>query len=121
MPAVTSVLTDANSMRDGGTTYVSLRMPTQSEVTYWFDYSLPWDGRVRQIRRVEGDESVVLPVGSPQEAWACHAVRAVLVAQFSERVVSQFVSGKVENPGEGVWFYAFNFLRLCVKEAKLHG
>lgn len=30
-------------------------------------------------------------------------------------------SGQLANPNEGDWFYAFNFLCLCVKEEKLKG
>jgi hypothetical protein len=113
-------LIDAMSMRDGGSTYVSLRAPTRRTVTYWFDYSLPWDGRARQIREVQGEESRVLQVGTPEELAACQQVRSVLIAQFGNAAVSQFEAGAGENPGKGPWFYAFNFLRLCVKEGKLN-
>ena len=108
------------SMRDGGTTFVAIRTPAGNSVTYWFDFSLPWDGRARQVRKIEGEESVALAVGSHQELMACQAVRAVLVARFSDSVVSEFESKDAGNPGKGKWFYAFNFLRLCHKEGKLN-
>jgi hypothetical protein len=117
---MTHELIDAVSMRDGGTTYVALRTPAQGAVTYWFDYSLPWDGRARKIREVRGEKSVVLEAGSAEERAACQEVPALLVKQFGGAAVSEFESGEVENPGKGSWFYAFNFLRLCVKEGKLN-
>jgi hypothetical protein len=113
-------LIDAMSMRDGGSTYVSLRAPTHGPVTYWFDYSLPWDGRARQIREVRGEESWVLPIGTPEERAACQQVRSVLIENFGSTAVSQFEAEAAKNPGEGPWFYAFNFLRLCLKEGKLN-
>lgn len=112
-------LVDANSLRDGGSTFVTLRMPTQSVVTYWFDYSLPWDGRVRHVRMTLGEHSSFLEPGGQDELSACNALRSVLVENFGESVVSRFESGDVENPGKERWYYAFNFLRLCIKEGKL--
>jgi hypothetical protein len=118
---MTHELIDAMSLRDGGTTYVSLRSPKEGVVSYWFDYSLPWDGRTRQIRKVEGKKSSMLAPASPEERVACQRVRSALVEQFGQSAVSQFESGRLPNPGKGRWFYAFNFLRLCVQEHKLDG
>jgi len=118
---MTLQLVDAMTLRDGGTTCVSLRTPYQNVITYTLDYALPLNGRARYITRTCGDISEKLPIGGAQEQRACEEVRALLVAQCTESTVAKFLSGQIENPGEEHWFYAFNFLRLCNQEGKLDG
>ena len=114
-------LLDAMTMRDGGTTFVVVEKPDVGQITYTFDYSLPWDGRVRYITEHTADDfSTKLPINGPQELAACQLIRALLVAEFGESLVESFAKGEANNPGTEKWFYAFNFLRHAVKERKIY-
>ena len=109
----------AMTLRDGGTTFVVIEDPALGQVTYTFDYKLPWDGRTRMItaQHADGPSHALLP-NSPQELSICEQVKSLLSAQFGEQPVNGFLLGRVDNPGKDKWFYAFNFLRLAVKEGK---
>jgi hypothetical protein len=117
---MTLILLDAMTLRDGGTTSVLVGEPPLGQATYEFDYSLPWDGRAREItKRGPDGSSCKLEVSGPQELAACELIKSLLSSEFGESLVSNFINGSVGNPGQGKWFYAFNFLRLAVKEGKL--
>lgn len=118
---MTVALLDAMTMRDGGTTFVVVEKREVGQVTYTFDYSLPWDGRARYItEHIADGSSKILPINGPQEIAACELIRALLVGEFGESLVESFAKGEANNPGSEKWFYAFNFLRHAVKEQKIH-
>jgi hypothetical protein len=115
-------LLDAMTLRDGDTTIVALEDEAGKRVTYTFDYSLPWDGRLRCIRQQNSDgSSCELEPNGIREAAACESVRSLLLSAFGESTVRNFALGRTDNPGKDKWFYAFNFLRLAAKEGKLVG
>ena len=71
---------------DGGSTNVMLERQ-EGLIYVHLDYSLPWDGRPRQITIREHESERVLQIGSLEEKGICETVRAVLNEEFGVEAV----------------------------------
>src|SRR3954466_9817537 len=112
-------LTDAASLRDGGTTSITLAHGIFSRVSYTVDHSLPWDGRTRYVfkgRQFVKDESNRLELGGEEEARLQQWLTEILNRKFGQNVVADFLAGRKGNPGKGKWHYALHFLNMITKE-----
>jgi hypothetical protein len=114
---------DADTLRDGGTTCVSLEDDQQVQhVT--FDYSLPQDGRTRYVyvsnAPFDCSEQNRLGPGSKEEGQIISIIHNAAIQAYGESVVEEFLRDPSANPGEGLWFYVFNFLRIAAVERGIH-
>ena len=112
-------LTHAMSLRDGGTTSITVSQGLFRKVSFTIDYSLPWDGRNRFVFRgppFAKDDAHRLEIGCGAEReihqWLSEAARR----RFGQSVVRDFLGDRTKNPGAGKWFYAMNFLKILAKE-----
>lgn len=110
---------DAMTLRDGGTTCVTVEdNGVVKHVT--FDYSLPWDGRDRYIYISKSkfglDESDRLVQNSDEEIRMIYAIREAALEKFGPTTVETLFNNSETNPGEEIWFYVFNFLRIAINE-----
>jgi hypothetical protein len=112
-------LTHAMSLRDGGTTSITVSQGLFRKVSYTVDYSLPWDGRKRFVFRgppfVKDDaHRLEMDCGAEREIhqWLADAANR----RFGQAIVRDFLSDGTKNPGAGKWFYAMNFLKILEKE-----
>jgi hypothetical protein len=112
-------LSHAMSLRDGGTTSITVSQGFFRKVSYTIDYSLPCDGRRRFVFRgppFAKDDAYRLEIDCIAEReiyqWLLEAARR----RFGQAVVQDFVGNRIENPGAGKWFYAMNFLKILTKE-----
>jgi hypothetical protein len=114
---------NADTLRDGGTTCVSLEDGQQVQhVT--FDYSLPRDGRTRYVYvsnvPFDCNESNRLDLGSEEEGQIIEVIHKAAIQTYGISVVETFLRNPSVNPGEGLWFYVFNFLRIAAAERGPH-
>ena len=117
------VILDADTLRDGGTTCVSLEDGQQVQhVT--IDYSLPQDGSVRYIyvssEPFDCSERNRLELGSEEEGQIIEVIHKAAIRAYGISVVEEFLRNPSVNPGEGMWFYVFNFLRIAAAERGIH-
>jgi hypothetical protein len=110
---------DADTLRDGGTTCVSLEDGQQVQhVT--FDYSLPRDGRTRYVYvsnvPFDCNKSNRLDLRSEEERQIVEAIYKATTQEYGAMVVEAFLHKASANPGDGLWFYVFNFLRIAAAE-----
>ena len=116
-------LTNGMALRDGGTTSITVAQGIFSRVSYTIDYALPWDGRTRYVYK--GDpfakkESQRLEIEGEDEVRLQRWLVETLNHKFGEILVQDFLANRVENPGNGKWLYALNFLRIMTKERSGH-
>ena len=93
-------IVDANSLRDGGT--VEIIAKEDGAITrFVLDFSLPWDGRPRQISvwrssednytphwsSSEDGEKRTVPVGSDEETEICSRIRGCLEVEYGHATV----------------------------------
>src|SRR4051812_36869162 len=112
-------LTNAISLRDGGTTSITVAHGIFSRVSYTIDHSLPWDGRTRYVfkgKQFVKDEAKRLEPRGEEELRLQQWLRETLNRRFGENVVADFLVARVKNPGQGKWTYALNFLDIITKE-----
>jgi hypothetical protein len=112
-------IVDATTLRDGGTTCVALDDGQQVQhVT--FDYSLPWDGQTRFIyvsnETFNCNENNRLDLGSEEEDQIIGAIHEAAIREYGALAVEEFLRDPSTNPGEDIWFYVFNFLRIAIAE-----
>lgn len=112
-------IVDAMTLRDGGTTCVSID-DGQHVQHVTFDYSLPCDGRTRYLYISNepfgcGDEYKLEPGSDIEKEWI-EAIRSAAIEEFGISVVEAFFLDSRSNPGESMWFYVFNFLRIATVE-----
>ena len=112
-------LITAMTLRDGGTTSITVSRGLFRKVSYTIDYSLPWDGRQRFVLRGTpfcNDASSRLEVRCEEETeihkWLIDAARR----KYGPSALQEFLSSRIENPGTGKWFYAMNFLNILQRE-----
>jgi hypothetical protein len=107
------------SLRDGGTTSITVSRGLFHKVSYTIDHSLPWDGRKRFVFRgppFAKDDVHRLEMGCAVEREIHQWLGAAATRRFGEAVVRDFLDDRTENPGVGKWFYAMNFLKILTKE-----
>jgi hypothetical protein len=112
-------LIHAMTLRDGGTTSITVSRGLFGRVSYTVDYSLPWDGRKRSVFRGPAfakDDVHRLEIGCEAERGIQQWLAESANRKFGQGVVRNFLSDHAENPGKGKWFYAMNFLRIMAKE-----
>jgi hypothetical protein len=112
-------LIDAMSLRDGGTTSITVSRGVFQHISYTVDHSLPWDGRKRYVfrgRPFERAESHRLEIGCSDEVGVQRWLMAAVSRKFGSVLVQEFLAGSAKNPGKGKWFYALNFLNIMTKE-----
>jgi hypothetical protein len=112
-------LIDAMSLRDGGTTSITVSHGASQKVSYTVDYSLPWDGRKRYVfrgRPFEKAEAHRLEIGCSDEVGVQRWLMEAVSRKFGSALVQEFLAGGAKNPGKGKWFYALNFLNIMTKE-----
>src|SRR4051812_42083074 len=112
-------LVRAMTLRDGGTTSITVAQGFLRRVCYTIDYALPWDGRKRYVYRgpeFSKDEKYRLEIGCEEEKgiqqWLSEAARK----KYGDLVIQGFLAEQRKNPGRGKWFYAMNFLSIMAKE-----
>ena len=117
-------LIDAMTLRDGGTTSITVSMGLFARISYTVDYSLPWDGRQRFMFRgppFAKDDSHRLEIGCEAEheihLWLADAAER----RFGKAAVLDFLGDRTESPGVGRWFYAMNFLKILTRERSQSG
>jgi hypothetical protein len=114
-------LSAAMTLRDGGTTSITVTHWFARRVSYTVDYSLPWDGRMRYVykgRPFQKDVSQRLELGGDEEKRVHQWLMEAATRKFSKTVVQNFLVGNARNPAKGRWFYALNFLRILANERK---
>lgn len=112
-------LIDAMTLRDGGTTSITVSQGVFRRVSYTVDHSLPWDGRKRYVfrgRAFEKREAQRLEIGCEDVTRIHRWLMEAASRKFSPSLVQEFLAGRAENPGKGKWFYALNFLNIMTKE-----
>ena len=112
-------LIHAMSLRDGGTTSITVTQGFFKRVSYTVDYSLPWDGRKRYVfmgGAFTKSDSQRLEIGCEEERRVQHWLTKTLNKKFGETPLKEFLADHIKNPGRGKWLYAFNFLRIMSKE-----
>jgi hypothetical protein len=106
-------LVQAMTLRDGGTTSITIRKGFFSTESFTIDYALPWNGRPRYVFRGppfgKKDENKI-EMNGPEEQALLRPLKNLLQGKFGVNHVQNFLAGNIENPGKGKWFYAFNFL-----------
>src|SRR3954471_18310769 len=112
-------LSDAMSLRDGGSTGITVAEGIFARVSYTIDHALPWDGRTRYVfkgRKFTKEASERLDIGGTEEVRLQQWLTETLNRKFGETSVAEFLAGRIRNPGKGKWFYALNFLAIMTKE-----
>jgi hypothetical protein len=112
-------LVRAMTLRDGGTTSITVTRGLVRRVCYTIDHSLPWDGRKRYVYRGPEflkDEEHRLEIGCQEEGDIQHWLSEVAREKYGDAAVQEFLAGQRKNPGRGKWFYAMNFLSIMAKE-----
>ena len=112
-------LTDAMTLRDGGTTSITVAQGILARLSYTVDYALPWDGRERYVFKGQPfakDESQRLEVGGEEEVRLHRWLTETLNRKFGDAALLDFLAGRIKNPGKGKWFYALNFLNIITRE-----
>ena len=112
-------LVRAMSLRDGGTTSITVTRGLVSRLSYTIDYSLPRDGRKRFVYRgpeFSKDKEHQLEIGCEEEKDVQHWLSAAACEKYGDLAVQEFLAGQRKNPGRGKWFYAMNFLWIMAKE-----
>lgn len=112
-------LIHAMSLRDGGTTSITVSRGLFRKVSYTVDYSLPWDGRKRFVFRgppFAKDDAHRLEIGCGAEREIHQWLAEAASRRFGQALVQDFLGECSENPGAGKWFYAMNFLKILAKE-----
>ena len=110
---------EATTLRDGGTTIVTMEDGgVVRDIT--FEYTLPWDGRTRYVYVSDHNSSWVrgkrLAINSPEEIRILGDVRTAAEERYGLEIVEDFYNHPEGNPGEGMWSYVFNFLRIAAME-----
>ena len=114
-------LTGAMTLRDGGTTSITVTQGLLKRLSYTVDHSLPWDGRKRYVFKGQPfakDESQRLEIGCEEETRVQQWLTEAANREFGEGIVADFLVGRAKNPGKGKWFYALNFLNILTKERR---
>ena len=110
---------NADTLRDGGTTCVSFD-DGNSVRHVTFDHSLARDDRIRYVyisdREFGQDDTECLVPNSDEEIRVIEAIRAAAAEEYNSETVENFYKEPNKNPGEGIWFYVFNFLWIAIKE-----
>jgi len=57
-----------------------------------------------------------MEIGCDEEARIREWLSNATTRKFGATVVKSYLDGQAENPGEGKWFYALNFLCILYKE-----
>jgi hypothetical protein len=112
-------LVDAMTLRNGGTTSVTLSNRGGELVSYTVDHALPHDGRRRYVYRgrpFEMTDTGRLEIGCAEETSIREALLEGANLEFGSAPVQEFLSGGIKNPGRGKWFYALNFLSVLHQE-----
>ena len=112
-------LTHAMSLRDGGTTSVTVTRGLANRTSYTVDYSLPWDGRKRYMFKglaFSKEDGQRLEIGCEEENTIRRWLSEVACTRYGSEVVQEFLAGRRKNPARGKWFYAMNFLWALSKE-----
>jgi hypothetical protein len=107
------------TLRDGGTTSITISRNALENDSYTIDYSLPWDGRPRFLFRgppFRKDDLFRLEIGCETERELQRWLMQLANDKFGEITVFDFLGGRIKNPGTGDWFYAMNFLKILVTE-----
>jgi len=110
-------LIHAMTLRDGGTTSITLSQGLFESVSYTVDYALPWDGRKRYVFRGPAfvtDDAHWLEIGCEAEREIQQWLTEAANGRFGQETV-RFLSDHADNPGKGKWFYAMNFLKIMAK------
>jgi hypothetical protein len=109
----------AMSLRDGGTTCVTLASGAE-RTSYTFDYRLPWDGRERYVYAgsVPFERARKLMIGSEEEAGLLSRLLELASKRFGREEVLSMLSDSA-NAISGDWFYVLGFLRLASRESRL--
>ena len=107
----------ANMYRDGGTTFVFLK-ENEKAFMVEFDHKLPNNGRKRVITKTESGVRKEYTIGSNEEKEVCLLIKNLLSKQYGDKMVTDYLSNKIENPGEDYWKYVFIFAWLAQKENK---
>ena len=114
-------LTHAMSLRDGGTTSITVTRGLANPVSYTLDYSLPWNGRKRYVfmgRAFSKEDLQRLEIGCEEENSIRRWLNEVACRRYGSEAVQEFLAGRRKNPARGKWFYAMNFLRVLTKERR---
>ena len=112
-------LVQAMTLRDGGTTSITVTRGLGRRLCYTIDHSLPWDGRKRYVYRgtqFSKDEEHRLEIGCEEEKDIQHWLSEAACKKYGNAAVQEFLTGQRKNPGRGKWFYAMNFLSIMAKE-----
>jgi hypothetical protein len=118
----TMKIVDAMTLRDGGTTCVTVDdAGTTIHVTAAHDFRLfGWLPTLRFVfisSRRFGRDRRLLP-GGPLEKRYVSEIADAAVAHLGYDEVRDFLGGNGQNPGQQHWFYVANFLRI-VNRARL--
>src|SRR4051812_30509282 len=100
-------LTHAMSLRDGGTTSITVSQGLFRKVSFTVDYSLPWDGRKRFVFRgppFANDDAHRLEIGCGSEREIHRWLAETVDRRFGQTAVRDFLGDRTENPGAGKWF-----------------
>ena len=112
-------LLDAMTLRDGGTTSITVSRGVFQRVSYTVDHSLPWDGRKRYVFRgppFDKVEAQRLEIGCLEEVAVQQWLLEAASRKYGSALVQEFLTRGVKNPGKGKWFYALNFLSIMTRE-----
>jgi hypothetical protein len=107
------------SLRDGGTTSITVTGGLVKRTSYTIDYSLPHDGRKRYVFKgpaFSKEDEQRLEIGGDEENMVRRWLSEVACTRYGSAVVQEFLAGRRKNPARGKWFYAMNFLLILTKE-----
>ena len=109
-------IVDAMTLRDGGTTCVSVEeggvivhvtVDHRLRPIAW----LPWPRFVFISSQRFGRDRRLSPGGSAEVRYVSSIVRATL-DELGPETVRDVLAGHCQNPGQGPWFYVLNFLQI---------
>ncbi|MFW9992302.1 MAG: hypothetical protein ACFFD4_09670 [Candidatus Odinarchaeota archaeon] len=100
-------LQDADSLLDGGTTCLTV---LDGSETRCFTIGHIFTGKTPFSREKQ------LPINSEEEKQFVKWLKNMLIAEFGEVRVQEFIEGRPGNFGEEKWLCALNFLRITAKE-----
>jgi hypothetical protein len=107
------------SLRDGGTTSITVTGGLVKRTSYTIDYSLPHDGRKRYVFKgpaFSKEDEQRLEIGCEEEDGIRRWLSEVASKKYGSAVVQEFLAGRGKNPARGKWFYAMNFLRILTRK-----
>jgi len=114
-------LTHAMTLRDGGTTSITVAQGVVTRLSYTIDHQLPWDGRTRYVFKGPPflkDKEHRMEIGCDEEKEIQRWLNEIGRRKYGSMAIEKFLAGQAKNPGRGKWFYAMNFLWILAKERR---